>query len=66
MPSGEQQPGLFDRRTERAWHARASEREHMRAEAEAQCARVEAASALHVTDPELMLVLHTSRSELPR
>lgn len=53
----EQQPGLFDRRTERAVHTHRAERLRARATAEARVAAVAASATVSVSDPELMLVL---------
>lgn len=58
---GEQQPGLFDRRVERAWLARASEQHAAQATAEARLTALEAASQVRVSGPELVLVLEPHR-----
>lgn len=62
-PHEEQQPGLFDRRTERTWEARAAERLAARAAALARVEAIRAASRVGVTEPELMLVLETGGHE---
>ena len=58
----EQQPGLFDRRVEQEWQERTEEESDARAYAEERIARAEAALGIHVSAPQLVLVLVPGRT----
>lgn len=58
----EQQPGLFDRRTERGIQMRQAEHLQARAAAEARVAAVNATAHIAVSGPEVMLVLEVGAS----
>jgi hypothetical protein len=62
---GELQPGLFDRRTEHAWQARADEEDAALTHARYRIVQAEAALRFTATAPELVLVL-SPRTEVSR